>query len=108
MDRTQAPIWTVALRHAFRDLAWDVAAEQFLAGDFSVLVKEQNMLIQKLPTSDKISIFAAAHGLHPTLIALALVAEIMGDRLALRFTRRVFKGIGPSEWAGLKLPGVET
>jgi hypothetical protein len=33
------------------------------------------------------------------------VAEIMGDRLALRFTRRVFKGIGPSEWAGLKLPG---
>jgi hypothetical protein len=105
MDRTQAPIWTVALRHAFRDLAWDVAAEQFLAGDFSVLIKEQSMLIQKLPTSDKISICAAAHGLHPTLVALALVAEIMGDRLALRFTRRVFKGIGPSEWAGLKLQG---
>jgi hypothetical protein len=103
--KKETPALSAALQLAFQGLAWDVAGEAFLAGDFSRLDTGQRLLIAKLRKSMELDAFALIKGLHPTLVALALIANITEDRLALRFTRRVFQSMPESDWAELKLPG---
>jgi hypothetical protein len=91
------------LRQMFAGLRWDALCDELLAGDVSSLDTVQRNAVLQISAVDRIARFAAAAGLPVTAVALALIADLIDDRLARRFVRQVFRGLTVADWGHLRL-----
>lgn len=91
------------LRQMFAGLRWDALCEEFLAGNVSSLDEAQQDAVSRIAASDPIAHFAAVAGLPPATVVLALIADLIDDRLARRFVKQAFRGLPVADWAHLRL-----
>lgn len=86
----------------FAPVAWDRHGDRFADGDLSVLTPSQMVLVIEIAANQDLQDFAKAAGFTEEAIALALIADAVGDRLALRFARRIFGGFPEALWHPLR------
>lgn len=91
------------LRQMFAGLRWDALGDELLKGIVGSLDKPQQSAVAELSASDPIARFAAGAGLPAATVVLALIADLIDDRLARRFVKRAFKGLSVADWAHLRL-----
>lgn len=91
------------LRQMFAGLRWDTLCDELLTGDVSSLDKAQQNAVSEISASGRVKRFAAATGLPPATVVLALIADLIDDRLARRFVKKAFKGLSVGDWAHLRL-----
>lgn len=91
------------LRQMFAGLRWDALGDELLKGIVGSLDKPQQNAVAELSASDPIARFAAGAGLPAATVVLALIADLIDDRLARRFVKRAFKGLSVADWAHLRL-----
>lgn len=91
------------IRLAFAALRWDVLCDDLLYGNLDGLNDLQKRILAELVSVGAIDRFARAMNLSPETVALALIADLIDDRLARRFLRRAFRNLTTYEWAHLRL-----
>lgn len=91
------------LRRIFAGLRWDALCEELLAGAVGSLDEAQQDAVSRIAASDPIARFAAVTGLSPATVVLAVIADLIDDRLARRFVKQAFKGLPVADWAHLRL-----
>ncbi len=92
-----------ALRQMFAGLRWDALCPDFLAGEIDKLDRAQQDAVAGMAGSGEIWRFASALGVPPEAVVLALIADLIDDRLARRFVRQVFKDLSVGDWGHLRL-----
>lgn len=91
------------LRQMFAGLRWDALCPDFLAGETDKLDKAQQDAVSEMAGSGEIRRFASVLGVPPEAVVLALIADLIDDRLARRFVRQVFKDLSVGDWGHLRL-----
>ena len=91
------------LRQMFAGLRWDALCDEFEKGNVGSLDKAQQDAVSRIAASDPIAHFASVADLPPATVVLALIADLIDDRLARRFVKQTFKGLSVSDWAHLRL-----
>lgn len=91
------------LRQMFAGLRWDARCSDFLAGETDKLDKAQQDAVAVMAGSGEVRRFASVLGVPPEAVVLALIADLIDDRLARRFVRQVFKDLSVGDWAHLRL-----
>lgn len=89
----------------FAGLRWDALCDELLNGNVGRLDQAQQDAVSSIAASDPIAHFAAVAGFPPATVALALIADLIDDRLAQRFVKQAFKGLPVADWAHLRLWG---
>lgn len=93
------------LRQMFAGLRWDDLCAGFLVGKVGSLDKGQQDAVAVMAISGEVARFASVLGLPAATVVLALIADLIDDRLARRFVRQVFKDLTVGDWAHLRLWG---
>lgn len=91
------------LRTLFADLPWDALADMLLRGDLSSLDARQREAVATVAARDEVRAFARGAGLKTEAVAVALIADLCGGRLADRFVRRLLGGKPAAAWNSLRL-----
>ncbi|PLL10240.1 hypothetical protein C0V75_21625 [Tabrizicola sp. TH137] len=97
------PVSAHDIRQLFVSLRWDALCEDLLAGNLRGLSEEQRDVVSSLAGMVQIVNFGKAKLLSSEIVALALIADLIDDRLGRRFVRRAFKGMAVSVWGHLRL-----
>ena len=87
----------------FAGLRWDALCDELLAGNVGSLKKAQQDAVAELSALEPIAHFAADTDLPPATVVLALIADLIDDRLARRFVKQAFRGLPVADWAHLRL-----
>lgn len=88
----------------FAGVRWDALGADFMQGDCSALSVAQRRIVEEIAaqlSQDRVN----AAALDPLAVALGQIADLVGDRLAQRFVRRLFAGVAPEIWHPLRLAG---
>lgn len=102
LRRMEAKRRTRQINAQFASVAWDKNENRFADGDLSVLTPSQMVLVIEIAANHDLQDFARASGFTEETIALALIADAVGDRLALRFVGRIFAAFPGSLWHPLR------
>lgn len=98
-----APVSAHDIRQLFASVRWDALCEDLLAGNLRGLSEEQRDIVSSLAGMVQIVNFGKAKLLSSEVVALALIADLIDDRLGRRFVRRAFKGMAVGVWGHLRL-----
>ncbi|WP_431298464.1 VIT domain-containing protein [Tabrizicola sp. BL-A-41-H6] len=103
-DVTKAPPFSLEdMRRRFATLKWDQLGDDFLALSFDGLDDKQRALVDALIDLDPVSAFALKTKLPVEVVALALIADLIGGRTGDRYVRRAFRDSSPGDWQHLRL-----
>lgn len=83
----------------FDGFDWLVHSDVLLQGDYSSLSEIQRRAVELRSQDKKVKRLVGRYGLEPFLAALGMLAVEAGERLALRFARKVFKVVPNDEWS---------
>lgn len=103
IDVTSLPVPVEEIRNLFAATRWDMLGDELLVGDHRGLSDAQRDVLQELARLSEIISFARAERTMPETVALALIADLIDDRIGRRFVKRALKGVAVGAWAHLRL-----